>query len=174
MGDLDAPSVPKGPEDRLLVIPSDPADLDSVVCATRSTCGTDGVTPRRRPTFVRSGWRGLAMMTGFPRSRCTHPPWTVRSKVRTQRGGIFRSLQSRSLGAPFLALLYVDPAMRGRGIGLRLLEDFEGAHGPQVFTSTNLSNEPMQRLLRLRLWKPCGMLNGLDEGDPEIFFSKAL
>jgi GNAT superfamily N-acetyltransferase len=78
------------------------------------------------------------------------------------------------LGAPFLALLYVDPAMRGRGIGLRLLEDFEGAHGPRAFTSTNLSNEPMQRLLRLRLWKPCGMLNGLDEGDPEIFFSKAL
>jgi ribosomal protein S18 acetylase RimI-like enzyme len=78
------------------------------------------------------------------------------------------------LGAAFLALLYVDPAMRGRGIGFRLLEDFEGVHGPQVFTSTNLSNEPMQRLLRLRLWKPCGMLNGLDEGDPEIFFSKAL
>jgi hypothetical protein len=32
----------------------------------------------------------------------------------------------------------------------------------------------MQRLLRHRLWAPCGMLNGLDEGDPEIFFVKHL
>jgi GNAT superfamily N-acetyltransferase len=75
-------------------------------------------------------------------------------------------------GAPFLALLYVNPAMRGRGVGSRLLEDFERAHGRRMFTSTNLSNAPMQSLLRLRLWTPCGMLSGLDEGDPEIFFVK--
>jgi GNAT superfamily N-acetyltransferase len=73
-----------------------------------------------------------------------------------------------------LALLYVDPSRRGRGIGSRLLEDFERAHSPQVFTSTNLSNAPMQRLLRLRRWEPCGILNGLDKGDPEIFFVKTL
>ena len=30
MGDLDAPSVPDGPEGRLLVIPPDPADLDGI------------------------------------------------------------------------------------------------------------------------------------------------
>jgi GNAT superfamily N-acetyltransferase len=77
-------------------------------------------------------------------------------------------------GAAFLALLYVDPSRRGRGIGSRLLEDFERAHTPQVFTSTNLSNAPMQRLLRLRRWEPCGILNGLDKGDPEIFFVKTL
>ena len=79
----------------------------------------------------------------------------------------------RFFGAPFLALVYVDPGMRGRGIGSRLLEDFEKAHGVQVFTSTNLSNAAMQRLLRLRRWTPCGML-GLDEGDPEIFFAEVL
>jgi GNAT superfamily N-acetyltransferase len=77
-------------------------------------------------------------------------------------------------GAPFLALVYVDHGMRGRGIGLRLLEDFEQAHGPQMFTSTNLSNAPMQHLLRYRRWTPCGMLNGLDDDDPEIFFTKVL
>lgn len=64
--------------------------------------------------------------------------------------------------------------MRGQGIGSRLLEDFEQAHGPGVFTSTNLSNARMQRLLRHRLWTPWGILNGLDEGDPEIFFDKHL
>lgn len=75
---------------------------------------------------------------------------------------------------PFLALVYVRSALRGQGVGSRLLEDFEQAHGPRVFTSTNLSNARMQRLLRSRLWAPCGMLNGLDEGDPEIFFAKHL
>ena len=74
------------------------------------------------------------------------------------------------LGAPFLALVYVDAGERGRGIGSRLLEDFERSHSAQVFTSTNLSNSPMQQLLKLRRWTPCGILNGLDEGDPEIFF----
>ena len=63
--------------------------------------------------------------------------------------------------------------MRGRKICWRLLEDFEQAHPPKMFTSTNLSNAPMQRLLRARLWNPCGILNGLDEGDPEVFFVKS-
>jgi len=76
--------------------------------------------------------------------------------------------------APFLALVYVDPARRGRGIGSLLLEDFERAHPRKVFTSTNLSNAPMQRLLRARRWSPCGMLSGLDEGDPEIFFMRTV
>ena len=73
---------------------------------------------------------------------------------------------------PFLELLYVAPTMRGRNIGSRLLEDFERAHRPKMFTSTNLSNARMQRLLRARRWTACGMLHGLVEGDPEIFFVK--
>ena len=71
---------------------------------------------------------------------------------------------------PFLALLYVAPNMRGRHIGSRLLEEFEQAYPSKVFTSTNLSNAPMQGLLRRRQWSACGMLHGLDEGDPEVFF----
>ena len=73
-------------------------------------------------------------------------------------------------GVPFLALAYVDAAVRGRGTGTRLLEDVELSHSTRVFTSTNMSNAPMQRLLTIRGWTPCGMLDGLDEGDPEIFF----
>ncbi len=77
-------------------------------------------------------------------------------------------------GVPFLELLYIAPTMRGRQIDSRLLEEFEEAHPAKAFTSANLSNAPMQALLRKRRWSPCGMLNGLDEGDPEVFFVNAL
>jgi len=86
----------------------------------------------------------------------------------------FSVVASWFFDAPFLELLYVDPAMRERKVGSRLMEDFEQAHRSKVFTSTNLSNARMQALLRGRRWTPCGMLNGLDEGDPEIFFMKAI
>jgi GNAT superfamily N-acetyltransferase len=75
-------------------------------------------------------------------------------------------------GTPFLALLYVDESERNRGIGGRLVADREQRHGlGRIFTSTNLTNAPMQRLLERRGWTPCGMLHGLDDGDPEIFYT---
>jgi GNAT superfamily N-acetyltransferase len=43
-------------------------------------------------------------------------------------------------GVPFLAHVYVDAALRRRGMGSRLLEDVEQSHNTQVFTSTNMSN----------------------------------
>jgi GNAT superfamily N-acetyltransferase len=76
------------------------------------------------------------------------------------------------LGAPFVSLVYVDESERGRGIGRRLVADCEQHHGlSRIFTSTNLTNARMQRLLEHRGWIPCGMLHGLDEGDPEIFYA---
>jgi GNAT superfamily N-acetyltransferase len=76
------------------------------------------------------------------------------------------------LGAPFVALVYVDESERGGGIGGRLVADCEMRHGTsRVFTSTNLTNAAMQRLLEQRGWTPCGMLHGLDAGDPEIFYA---
>ncbi|MFJ9107636.1 hypothetical protein [Streptomyces sp. NPDC102283] len=39
---------------------------------------------------------------------------------------------------------------------------------PKLFTSTNVSNQPMQRLLQKA--SPAGLLHGLDEGDPELFY----
>ena len=41
VGDLDAPGVSYGAEDRLLVVPSDPADLDAVVSANCSGSSRD-------------------------------------------------------------------------------------------------------------------------------------
>jgi hypothetical protein len=39
----------------------------------------------------------------------------------------------------------------------------------KLFTSTNVSNHPMQQLLQSAGWRPVGLLHGLDEGDPELF-----
>ncbi|WP_406110254.1 GNAT family N-acetyltransferase [Kitasatospora purpeofusca] len=71
----------------------------------------------------------------------------------------------------FVTMLMVASGARRRGVGSLLL----GAAGaactaPKLFTSTNVSNLPMQRLLQREEWRAVGLLHGLDDGDPELFF----
>ncbi|MFG2566169.1 GNAT family N-acetyltransferase [Streptomyces sp. NPDC048567] len=71
----------------------------------------------------------------------------------------------------FVTLLMVAPEARRRGVGHRLLEAAAATcTTPKLFTSTNVSNQPMQRLLQRAGWTPAGLLHGLDEGDPELFY----
>ncbi|MFI9630335.1 GNAT family N-acetyltransferase [Streptomyces sp. NPDC052042] len=71
----------------------------------------------------------------------------------------------------FVTMLMVAPGTRRRGVGARLLDAVEAScTSPKLFTSTNVSNQPMQRLLQRAGWSPIGLLHGLDEGDPELFF----
>ncbi|MYS84716.1 GNAT family N-acetyltransferase [Streptomyces sp. SID5474] len=71
----------------------------------------------------------------------------------------------------FVTMLMVAPAARGRGVGHRLLDAVAAScTTPKLFTSTNVSNQPMQRLLRRAGWSPVGLVHGLDEGDPELFY----
>jgi GNAT superfamily N-acetyltransferase len=74
-------------------------------------------------------------------------------------------------GRDFVDLLLVAPSARRSGIGTRLLRAALALEGTrQVFTSTNRSNAPMRELLRQEGWRPSGELEGLDEGDPEVFY----
>ncbi|MFI7108237.1 GNAT family N-acetyltransferase [Nonomuraea sp. NPDC050227] len=71
----------------------------------------------------------------------------------------------------FVTMLMVAEPARGHGVGERLLRAAAAScRTAKLFTSTNLSNHPMQRLLQRVGWQPVGMVHGLDEGDPEVFY----
>lgn len=74
-------------------------------------------------------------------------------------------------GRGFVRLLHVQHEHQRRGLGGDLLAAAVRAAGTtRVFTSTNLSNHPMQQLLVKTGWVPCGLVHGLDRGDPELFY----
>jgi GNAT superfamily N-acetyltransferase len=71
----------------------------------------------------------------------------------------------------FITVVMVAPTARRQGVGARLLKATEAAcTSAKLFTSANVSNHPMQLLLQRVGWKPVGLLHGLDEGDPELFY----
>ena len=73
----------------------------------------------------------------------------------------------------FIAMLYVHQDYRRRGVGQALVEHFERmCQAPKLFTSTNLSNLPMQALLAKRGYTLSGVIHNLDEGDPELVYFK--
>lgn len=76
---------------------------------------------------------------------------------------------------PFIELLMVHPSFRRQGIGTALMQHIETISTPgKLFTSTNLSNEPMQRLCERLGYIRSGIIEHLDEDDPELFYFKRL
>lgn len=72
-------------------------------------------------------------------------------------------------------MLYIDVNFRRAGAGFSLLQHLESlCKTPKLFTSTNLSNLPMQSLLAKRGYILSGVIHNLDEGDPEIVYFKQL
>lgn len=75
----------------------------------------------------------------------------------------------------FVDMLYVDADHRRLGAGAALLNHLESVcRTPKLFTSTNLSNLPMQALLIREGFRLCGTVHELDPGDPELFYLKQL
>jgi len=78
-------------------------------------------------------------------------------------------------GQGFVEMLYVHAAHRRRGAGAVLLRHMESlCRTAKLFTSTNLSNLPMQSLLGREGYVPSGVIHNLDEGDPEVVYFKRL
>ena len=79
----------------------------------------------------------------------------------------------RLFGFDFLELLVVSAAHRRRGVGSALVRGWEAtADTAKLFTSTNDSNAPMQRLCEGLGYARSGLIQNLDEGDPEIIYFK--
>jgi ribosomal protein S18 acetylase RimI-like enzyme len=75
----------------------------------------------------------------------------------------------------FVSLIYVDPTHRRHKIGSSLFDECESrCKSTRIFTSTNQSNLPMQGFLVSRGYVLSGKVQDLDEGDPELFYSKRL
>lgn len=76
---------------------------------------------------------------------------------------------------PFVSMLNVDPTQRRRGIGTALMRHIESICADEkLFTSTNESNTPTQRLCEQLGFARSGYIENLDEGDPEIVYFKRL
>ncbi len=75
----------------------------------------------------------------------------------------------------FVSLLRVADEYRRQGIGTALMRHGESVcRGEKLFTSTNESNLPMQRLCERLGFRRSGYVENLDEGDPEIIYFKQL
>ena len=72
-------------------------------------------------------------------------------------------------------MLYIHQDYRRNGVGAALMKHMESeCRTEKLFTSTNQSNIPMQRLLAKLEYKPSGKVENLDEGDPELIYFKKL
>ena len=85
----------------------------------------------------------------------------------------FAMMHYHFFGQGFVELLIVADKARRRGLGLALLNYLSAVcTAEKLFTSTNGSNGPMRSLLNKAGFIPCGSIDALDEGDPELFFVK--
>jgi GNAT superfamily N-acetyltransferase len=70
-------------------------------------------------------------------------------------------------------MVIVRQPWRRKGVGRALVRHLaDRCTSPRVWISTNLSNTPMQALLAAEGFAMSGFIEGLDEGDPELVFSR--
>jgi GNAT superfamily N-acetyltransferase len=96
--------------------------------------------------------------------------WVARDEGHVVGFAVFdRSLYDQ----PFVSLLYVVPGRRRAGIATELMRHIVSiCPGEKLFTSTNESNTPMQRLCERLGYVRSGWIENLDDGDPEIIYFK--
>ncbi|MCK3779795.1 GNAT family N-acetyltransferase [Ensifer sesbaniae] len=84
-------------------------------------------------------------------------------------------LTYRFFGHGFIEIVMVGSAYRRRGLGAALIAYFQSiCAGSKLFSSTNMSNRPMQELFIRAGFQPSGYIDNLAENDPEIVFYSRL
>jgi ribosomal protein S18 acetylase RimI-like enzyme len=87
----------------------------------------------------------------------------------------FAVLEYSFFGNGFIPLICVAAEHHGKGVGLALLRALEPqCHTAKLFTSANASNGPAQRLFSRAGFTRSGIIENLDEGDPEFVYFKVL
>lgn len=75
----------------------------------------------------------------------------------------------------FIDLLIVSPNYRNKGYASSLMKFFEKiSPTKKIFSSTNLSNETMQKVFNSAGYIKSGFIDNLDEGDPQIIYYKRI
>lgn len=73
----------------------------------------------------------------------------------------------------FISLVIVKNSERRRGVAASLIEAYvEIAITPKIFSSTNQSNTAMHQVFEKTGFIKSGIIENLDEGDPEIIYVK--
>jgi ribosomal protein S18 acetylase RimI-like enzyme len=74
----------------------------------------------------------------------------------------------------FISLVIVSPLNRRKGYASLLLNNMMSSSPTlKIFSSTNLSNTSMQRVFDANGFIQSGIVENLDEGDPEIIYFKS-
>lgn len=96
--------------------------------------------------------------------------WVARDAGQIVGFAVFdRSLYDQ----PFVSLLHVVPERRRSGMATELMRHVESiCPGKKLFTSTNESNVPMQRLCERLGFVRSGWIENLDESEGEIIYFK--
>ncbi|MBE7123344.1 GNAT family N-acetyltransferase [Bacillus cereus] len=83
----------------------------------------------------------------------------------------FLTYDTNFFGCTFLSLIIVSPTKRRQGHASSLIS-YMLSHSPtqKIFSSTNESNESMQKVFSANRFVRSGIIENLDEGDPEIIF----
>jgi ribosomal protein S18 acetylase RimI-like enzyme len=74
----------------------------------------------------------------------------------------------------FISLIIVSPAKRRKGYASQMMNYLvRTAPTDKIFSSTNRSNESMQKVFEANGFVESGIVENLDEGDPEIIYFKS-
>jgi ribosomal protein S18 acetylase RimI-like enzyme len=73
----------------------------------------------------------------------------------------------------FISLIIVSPSKRRRGIASMLMDEMvKSSATEKVFSSTNQSNADMHKVFHSNGFVESGIVENLDDGDPEVIYFK--
>ncbi|MGG0720680.1 N-acetyltransferase family protein [Bacillus mycoides] len=83
----------------------------------------------------------------------------------------FLTYDTNFFGCTFLSLIIVSPTKRRQGHASSLISYMlNNSPTQKIFSSANESNTNMQKVFKANGFMRSGMIENLDEGDPEIIF----